>query len=153
MITKTIAVYELDTGRILRLTTCTDEDQHLQVYNANEAYIDVAYDLDLLDTSYVVDGVLTTRPSLDSICSFTNSSDVWVANGTDSISYGDALPVTTTYKLYAVAGADGIDPFIAPQEGTITTGTFSMTTTRKGIYTLIFDAFPYRKKTITVEAT
>ncbi|MGH6646204.1 hypothetical protein [Aquabacterium sp.] len=109
---------------------------------ASAAYATSTHYMKYVSSAYAV----TAKISLDTICTLTNTGG-WVANGSDSITYGSALPNPTTIR---VTCSNPSMPIIG---GSITDGTMLLTTIVAGAYTIELMAFPYLTKIISVDAT
>ena len=142
------AIYNSTTGQITKELFILDDDSVTVPGNTSVGELSSLITTETKETHYFVANVITVRPNLDSICSLTNSGNVWLANGSDTITYGNALPNPTYYELSHLS-----DTEIAVQTGNITTGSLSLTTVSSGDYRLFFRAFPYQDKTIILTAT
>jgi hypothetical protein len=147
---KTIVIYNNTTG-IITSTLVGGDDYLLSNAALNavsgETALEVADGVEQ-STHYIdVSGTPTAvaKPTLDTICSFTNSGGVWTANGTDTISYGSALPNPTKYSIQGPGELNGLT-------GTITDGTITLTTAATGDYTINLKTDFYLLKVITITA-
>ncbi len=139
------AVYTTSTGHIEQLGNAPDSTaMALQAQTGQTA----ASCSSSVTFDYWYNGsAFALKPTLDTICSLTNTGG-WLANGSDTISYGTALPNPT---VVAVTCDNPIFNSIDPTS--ITSGTVTLTTTAPGNYTITLTAPMYLTKTISVSAT
>lgn len=96
---------------------------------------------------YYLSGVLTARPLLSTVATW--STLAITANGSSTATLGSGLPNPTTITII-VPGSTGIAQ-VAPQ--TITSGSFSLTTTQPGTYVVETSCFPYVDTAVSIIAT
>ena len=96
---------------------------------------------------YYIGATKTARPAFSTVGSWNTTSIT--ANGTSTATFSASLPNPTTI-IVLVPYIKGI---AQPGPITETSGSFSLTTTVAGTYTVIFDAFPYKQLTTTITAT
>lgn len=139
----TITTYKTADGKIIQTITCPDDSVPLQ-YGAGENYVVGAY---LESTHYIVAGVATVKPLLTTVATW--SALTLVANGTATVTLGSTLPNPTKITVTPPANL-GIAPI---PEQTVTDGSFVLSTTVAGAYTVTARAFPYQDYTVTINAT
>lgn len=139
------AVKKNSTGEIVRYGNVPSADVSVQAAAGETAYV-VNGDV-RSDTYYFVGTTATAKVSLDTVCTLTNTGG-WLANGSDTITYGTALP---NPALVTISCSNL--RFTPINDVLITDGTLILTTTSPGNYVITFDAFPYLKKFIYVTAT
>lgn len=140
---KQYVVYVTASGEVLRTGNCLDDDLALQAGTGETAVQDTANDA----TEYYPSGVKTTRPLITSVATWDTTSIT--ANGTAKATLGSSLPNPSTVFITPPAGL-GL-PAVAPQ--TVTDGTFRLSTTVPGAYTVTVRAFPYQDYTVTINAS
>lgn len=140
-------IYNTTTGRITKALTVIDANDTASVpanVGVGEASLAAS---GLPETHYVTGGASVIRPDLDTVCSLTNAGG-WTANGTDTITYGSALPNPTKVRV----SCDN-PRFTQISDASITDGTLTLTTTAAGEYTIMLESFPYATKILTVTAS
>jgi hypothetical protein len=142
---KTFAIYELSTGAITSLVGAPADELSFYTSETRGA-VEAPTGIDP-EKSYVLNGVLTPKPSLDAGSSLSNAG-AWKADGVSELTYGPALPNPTKVTISSSSSA-----FIPPAPFDVTDGTLDLTTIASGEYTITLEAFPYLKKVIRVSAT
>lgn len=96
---------------------------------------------------YYVGNIKTSRPLFTTVGSWNRTNIV--ANGSNVATFGNTLP-NPTQILVIVPANKGLP---IPGQINETSGSFSLTTTIPGTYTVVFDAFPYKQLSTTITAT
>ena len=140
---KNFVVYKTTTGEILRTGTVPDDMLTIQA-GAGETAVEAIADP---ATEYYSVGVKTARPLLMTVATW--SALTLVANGTATVTLGSTLPNPTKITVTPPPNL-GI---AAIPEQTVTDGSFVLSTTVAGAYTVTAKAFPYQDYTVTINAT
>lgn len=140
---KNYVVYITATGEILRTGVCQDADVALQAATGQTSVEDTANQA----TEYYPSGVKTARPLLTTVATW--SALTLVANGTATVTLGSTLPNPTKITVTPPPNL-GI---AAIPEQTVTDGSFVLSTTVAGAYTVTARAFPYQDYTVTINGT
>jgi hypothetical protein len=145
-------------GKILFATAIPDWNTHFTppegitaVEVSEGEYSSVVPDL-VMAPYYIDANVVVGRPDLATVANTTISSgNVWLANGSSTISYGSGLPNPTTYTFLKWPASVSMTANV--QTGNVTSGTFGLTSSVVGNYQIQLKAFPYLDKTLTWSAT
>lgn len=139
-------IYNTSTGEITKSLQIYDENDTVSVANnvgGGEASLQEDGEP---STHYVTGGVSTPKLALSTVATWnTTTID---ADGVDAATLGSSLPNPT--RITVIASAPGIAPIT---QVNVTTGTFTLTTTTPGTYTVITEVFPYLNTSTTIEAT
>jgi len=122
-----ISIYELDSGRILRSTTCIDSDIPLQLQDANEDWIDGHWS----DVDYWVDGTGYAVLKTTNVVTFDKTSVV-----ADNVDYCTLSNLPDPCHITIIG-----DGFFTEHDITSTTETIKFDTV--GEYTIQIDSVPY----------
>jgi len=154
------AVYITSTGEVLQNGSCDDTMVALQAQSAGETAIDTGEIVVDSKTQYYVAGVLTPRPLLTSVATWDVTSIV--ADGVSTATLGPGLPNPSTVIMegsipdiinkdstYRFTTSSGIVPAIDE----VTDGSYTITTTTTGLFTIIVESFPYQTYTTTISGT
>lgn len=95
---------------------------------------------------YYVSGVLTARPLLTSVASWSTTSIT--ANGVSSAVFGSGIPNPTTVSIIQQG-----NKAVTPVSGTITSGTLTITANYPGTYLVTMNVFPYQDYSQVITAT
>lgn len=140
---KNFVVYKTTTGEILRTGTAPDDMLAIQAQTGETVVEDTANQA----TEYYSASVKTARPLLTTVATW--SALTLVANGVATVTLGSALPNPTAITI---TPPPNLGIALIPEQ-TVTDGSFVLSTTVAGAYTVTARAFPYQDYTVTINGT